>query len=176
MVLATNQSKMCKTCHRVFQIENFRLRRTTGTSRLNQCRLCHNLSERVRRKKKRQQELSRVLSKGLSRINDERNRDKVAIIVSCLLSKLGGVDAFVQAWHDYFETARNKGGYGTLRCLESVIRMMEYCDENEAKVEVLSEEELHESINQSLVSLLETYPEIAITTARKLGWQIAPMK
>ena len=167
---------MCNTCHRVFPIDNFRLSRTTGVSRLNQCRLCHNLSERVRRRKKRQQLSNRVLSKGLLRINDEKNRDKVAIVIGGLLSRFGGVDGFVQAWHDYFKTARNKGGYATLRCLESVIRMMEYCDENESKAEILSEEELHESINQSLVALLETNPELAITAARRMGWQIAPLK
>ena len=43
-------------------------------------------------------------------------------------------------------------------------------------VEILSEEELHESINQSLVALLETNPELAITAARRMGWQIAPLK
>ena len=172
----TNHMKLCRTCSQCSPIGNFRLRNKHGTKRVNECRDCHNLAERVRRNMKRTAGKTKTMEKLLSRINDKRNKNRIGLIVGVLVTEFGGIEGFVDAWLDHYSQAKAKGGFGVLRCLESVLRMMEYSDQLARTSESLSEADLEANINESVTSLIQSCPELAVAAVRTLGWTLIPTK
>ena len=91
-----------------------------------------------------------------------------------MVDTFGGIEGFTKAWNEYYKSLKSKGGYGTLRVLESIIKMMQYHDESVQKISVLSDAELEHSISDSVTELIELNPVLAIHAARTLGWTLIP--
>ena len=86
----------------------------------------------------------------------------------------GGLQGFIGAWSDYYQYAVKQRGLGAYRCLESVIRLMQYCEENRRDTSEMTDEELTCSIREDIRGLIQQCPELAVTAARKIGWRVEP--
>jgi hypothetical protein len=93
-----------------------------------------------------------------------------------MIKTFGGIEGFTRAWNEYYKSVKSKGGYGTLRVLESIIKMMRYHDESVQKISILSDAELEHLISDSVTELIELNPVLAIHAAKTLGWTLIPTK
>jgi hypothetical protein len=166
--------KRCRLCTRIRPLSEFRYRNKATNTRFNQCRQCHNAAERTRRTNRQQIASERQITKYLSQICDKRHRRNVGHAVTEMIQTFGGIEGFTKAWNEYYKSVKSKGGYGTLRVLESIIKMMQYHDESAQKISILSDAELEHSISDSVTELIELNPVLAIHAAKTLGWTLIP--
>ena len=168
-------TRFCEYCLRVLPLTEFRRRRAGGTVRMRECRACHNQSERDRRARKQAGQSRKQVGKYLTRLNDDLTNKQIRLLCSAMISHFGGLQGFIGAWSDYYQYARKQRGLGAYRCLESVIRLMQYCEENRRDTSEMTDEELTCSIREDLRGLIQQCPELAVTAASEIGWRVEPV-
>ena len=170
----TEEHRFCETCARWQAITEFRKRRQSGSARMRQCRQCHNRYERERRAKSRLQSNRKQVGSFLTELKNEENNDRVRMLCNRMFRQFGGFQGCVDAWTDYQQKAFESGGFPAFRCFAAVLRLLEYCSDSEQEVDQLTDEELLRELAVSVRSLLIAQPELAILTAKKLGWTLIP--
>ena len=135
-------SRICRDCGCRKPDSEFRLRRTGGTARLNQCRSCHNQAERLRCAANRSKRDRKMLSKTLTALKNERSDRQVRLLCEEITATFGGPSGLVEAWHRCLAQDLPKGGFPAFRHIAAVIRLAQYCEQNRPDLSQLSEEEL----------------------------------
>lgn len=114
------------------------------------------------------------MAKALTRLKNEHDNRRLQLACSAMFEQFGGLRGFVAAFHAYFEDAKTKAGLGVYRCMQSVIRLTQYCEENRRQPDEMTDEELELNFSKSIEQYILANPEVAIAAAKRLGWQIIP--
>ena len=172
-----NQSpdtKFCEQCTCFKPITEFRRRSRDGFVRLNQCRTCHNATERQRRNGRRKQLNHRRMAKVLTQLKNEDRHDRLELLCSVMFRQFGGLQGLVRAWQAYFQRASRKGGFAAFRSLQAVVRLTQDCEATVPQPSELSDDELQSGLDASVAQLIQQQPEVAIAAAKRLGWTVVP--
>ena len=173
MIVAAD-SRFCEQCVSVKPLAEFRRRSRNGSARLNQCRECHNQSERKRRATKRSKHDHRRMAKYLTQLKNERSNARVELLLGVMIEQFGGTQGFLAAWSDYHHRAMHQGGFAAFRCFQSVARLMQFCEQNHADPGELSDEELEQTIMDHTKHLIQQNPVLAVAAADQIGWTVIP--
>lgn len=138
--------RLCEHCLLPKPVEEFRRRSRNTNSRMSQCRACHNASERLRRAAQRERLGRREMRKMLTALKNQQTDRQVKAICREMVERFGGVNGIVEVWGRCFERDRHVGGYATLRHVQAVLRLTEYCEQNRPDYGAMSDEELREAI------------------------------
>lgn len=141
---------------------------------MHQCSQCHNEGERQRRVAKRSKHEHRRMAKALTQLTRERANHRLELLVGIMLHQFGGLQGFGTAWIAHYQRAMESGGFAALRCFQTVIRLLQYCDEKRRQPCELSDDELHAALLEQTKRLIEQQPEIALEAAGALGWALTP--
>lgn len=125
-------TRLCEYCLQRKPLTEFRRRTRDGSARLKQCRECHNKAERERHSAAREKQDRRQMAKYLTRLSNAGNDQVVAAICREMLACYGGFDAFLAAFTDYQKRSVEQGGLAAHRCFASIIRLLQYCDQNQS--------------------------------------------
>ena len=149
--------KRCESCLAEHPLEQFRRRYKGREDRVNHCRSCHNLQERLRRAAIRHRLSRREMAKAMTHIKNCTAATRVPVFCAEMVQHLGGADGFLTAWKQCIDGDLKKGGLPAFRHLSVLLKFMEYCEPEPIDYSSMSDEELHESIR----ILSEKFPDCA---------------
>jgi hypothetical protein len=119
---------------------------------MNQCRLCHNHSERLRRQHQRRRITSRQFHQHLTSLKNQRTARGVERVFLDLVQQFGGTDGLVKTWMGTIEMDVDAGGFRAYRHIASIIRLMQYCEKkvrDKPDYSTMSDEELLDRLAQA---------------------------
>jgi hypothetical protein len=150
--ISTAPQKRCRYCLVQYPIEQFRLRSTLGATRLNQCQLCHNQAERIRRQHKRGVLTKRQLKQQLTSLKNQQTAKGVERVYLHLCERFGGTEGLLRLWTESMEKDMAEGGFKAYRHIASILRLMEHYEGahlNKPNYSQMSDEELLEALAKS---------------------------
>lgn len=162
-------SRFCEACLSVKPLAEFRLRSRSDSVRLNQCRECHNRAERERRARKRTTRDRRRMAGFLTKLKNESSDERLELLCRQMIESFGGTQGFVAAWICYHERAMKEGGIAAMRCFQSVIRLVQYCEANRPQPIAMTDEELEQAMLEQVTSVIREQPELAVAAANEIG-------
>ena len=125
------KTKRCSSCQGDYPLAQFRIRYHGTNVRANQCRLCHNQAERLRRQRKRGWLNKRQFHQYLTSLKNQQNARGVERICLDLCRQFGGTDGLLRIWTEAMESDLAAGGFKAYRHIASILRLMEYCEGQE---------------------------------------------
>jgi hypothetical protein len=111
---------------------------------MRECRLCHNLRERLRRAGVRHRLSRREMAKAMTHLKNCTAAIRVPAFCAEMVQHFGGADAFLAAWKDCIDRDLEKGGLPAFRHLAVLLKFMEYCEPEPVDYSTMSDEELME--------------------------------
>ncbi len=138
--------KRCESCLAEHPLEQFRRRYRDRDDRVNQCRSCHNLRERLRRAAIRHRLSRREMEKAMTQLKNCTAATRVPAFCAEMVQHLGGADGFLDAWKACIDRDLKRGGLPAFRHLAVLIKFMEYCEPEPVDYSSMSDEELHDAI------------------------------
>ena len=147
-------TRVCSCCQIARPNSEFRRRFRSASTRVNQCRLCHNQAERLRRQRKRGQLNKRQFLKLLTNLKSQQTAKGVERVYLCLRQRLGGTEGLLRLWTAAMERDMAEGGFRAYRHIASILRLMMYCESNQSNhpdYSQLSYEELLDALSQSVL-------------------------
>jgi len=146
--------KICEQCLEWKPDTEFRRRFKGESTRLNQCRTCHNETEQVRRARGRREQRDQHIAKFVTKLKNAKSNDLVALLCKAMVQHFGGVQGFVDAWTQQIDRIRleQPGSKKALDFFQAVVRMIEFCDSTEPGVSELTDEELQ----REMIKCMET--------------------
>ena len=156
MTTATDVSKkkLCNFCLIERPLEQFRRRYQHSNERVNQCRLCHNQAEQLRRHRKRGWLTKRQFHQHLTSLKNQRTARGVEKVYLNLVRLCGGTEGILEMWTKTIERDLKAGGFKAHRHIASIIKLMEYCENTQpdkTDYSTMSDEELLEIMSQSVL-------------------------
>jgi len=152
--LHNSETKLCSSCLQEQPLDQFR-RRYRGTHiRANQCRLCHNQAEQLRRQRKRGWFTKRQFRQRLTSLKNQRTARGVEKVYLDLFRLCGGTEGILEMWTKTIERDLELGGFKAHRHIASIIKLMEYCETTQPDkpdYSTNSDEELLEIMSQSVL-------------------------
>src|SRR5262245_12420770 len=146
MTEPTDDMRFCEDCDSVKPLSEFRRRSPEAPVRLNQCRACHNLAERVRRARKGTRREHWLMAKWLTQVANERDNDRLVLLSAVMFRQFGGFQGFVAAWVRYHRRAMQEGGLAAVRCFVAFFRLLGYCESTQPAPSELADDELERSL------------------------------
>ena len=146
--------RICRKCHEEYPIEQFRNRSKHANSRVNECRLCHNSYERLRRQHKRGVLTKQYYQKYLTSLKEQQTSRGVERVFLSLAKLCGGTEGFLEMWVDAMEKDFKAGGLKAHRHIAAIIRLMQYHEAKQRQrtdYSTMSDEELLEMMSQSVL-------------------------
>lgn len=134
--------KRCESCLVEYPLEQFRRRRKGQESRVNQCRSCHNLRERLRRAAIRHRLSRREMAKAMTHLKNCTAATRVTVFCAEMVQHLGGAEGFLAAWKDCIDRDLEKGGLPAFRHIAVLLKFMEYSEPEPVDYSTMSDEEL----------------------------------
>ena len=125
------QAKRCNSCECDRPIDEFRRRSQHTNVRANQCRLCHNQAERLRRQRKRGWINKRLFHQYLTSLKNQRTTRGVERVYLDLCQKFGGTAGLIQMWSQTMAKDMAEGGFKAYRHIASILRLMEYWEDTQ---------------------------------------------
>jgi hypothetical protein len=141
---ADRLGKRCETCLVEYQLEQFRRRHKGQEARVNQCRSCHNLRERLRRASIRHRLSRREMATAMTYLKNCTAASRVPVFCAEMVEHLGGADGFLNAWKGCIDRDLEKGGLPAFRHLAVLLKFMDYCEPEPVDYSTMSDEELME--------------------------------
>ena len=120
------RNRICRKCHREYPIEQFRNRSKYDDSRVNECRLCHNSYERLRRQHKRGVLTKQHYQKHLTSLKEQQTSRGVERVFLSLAQLCGGIEGLLELLADAMEKDFKAGGVKAHRHIATIIRLMQY--------------------------------------------------
>lgn len=136
--------KRCESCLLEYPLEQFRRRRKEQEKRVNQCRSCHNLRERLRRAAIRHRLSRREMEKAMTHLKNCTAATRVPVFCAEMVQHLGGADGFLTAWKQCIDSDLKRGGLPAFRHLSVLLQFMEYCEPEPVDYSTMSDDELME--------------------------------
>ena len=152
--LHVSETKLCSSCLQEQPLDQFRVRYRGTHIRANQCRLCHNQAEQLRRQRKRGWLTKRQFHEHLTSLKNQRTSRGVEKVYLDLVRLCGGTEGILEMWTDVIGRDLKAGGMKAHRHIASVIKLMEYCENNQPDkpdYSTMSDEELLEIMSQSVL-------------------------
>lgn len=137
-------SKRCEYCVVEYPLDHFRRRRKGRSDRVNQCRACHNLRERLRRTAIRHRLSRREMAKAMTHLKNCTAATRVPAFCAEMVHHLGGADGFLAAWKECIDGDLKRGGLPAFRHLAVLLKFMEYCEPEPVDYSTMSDDELME--------------------------------
>lgn len=134
--------KRCESCLLEYPLEQFRRRHKGQESRVNQCRSCHNLRERLRRAGIRHRLSRREMAKAMTHLKNCTAATRVPVFCAEMVQHLGGADGFLAAWKQCIDGDLKRGGLPAFRHLSVLLKFMDYCEPEPVDYSTMSDEEL----------------------------------
>ena len=153
-LLHDGETKLCSSCLQEQPLDQFRVRYRGTHIRANQCRLCHNQAEQLRRQRKRGWLTKRQFHQHLTSLKNQRTARGVEKVYLDLVRLCGGTEGILELWTKTIERDLKAGGFKAHRHIASVIKLMEYCENNQPDkpdYSTMSDEELLEIMSQSVL-------------------------
>lgn len=141
---ASHALKRCEYCLVEYPLEQFRRRLKGQDARVNQCRSCHNLRERLRRAAIRHRLSRREMAKAMTHLKNCTAATRVPVFCAEMVQHLGGADGFLAAWKKCIDSDLKRGGLPAFRHLSVLLKFMEYCEPEPIDYSTMSDEELME--------------------------------
>jgi hypothetical protein len=141
---ADRPRKRCESCLVEYPLEQFRRRHKRQEARVNQCRSCHNLRERLRRAAIRHRLSRRDMAKAMTRLRGYHAAARVPIFCAEMVQHMGGADGFLKAWKGCIDGDLKRGGLPAFRHLSVLLKFMEYCEPQPVDYSTMSDDELME--------------------------------
>jgi hypothetical protein len=136
--------KRCEYCLVEYPLEQFRRRQKGQEARVNQCRSCHNLRERLRRAGIRHRLSRREMAKAMTQLKNCTAATRVPVFCAEMVQHLGGADGFLAAWKKCIDSDLKRGGLPAFRHLSVLLKFMEYCEPEPIDYSTMSDDELME--------------------------------
>lgn len=136
--------KRCESCLAEYPLEQFRRRYKGQDSRVNQCRSCHNLRERLRRAAIRHRLSRGGMAKAMTHLKNCTAATRVPVFCAEMVQHLGGADGFLTAWKECIDGDLKRGGLPAFRHLSVLLKFMDYCEPEPVDYSSMSDEELME--------------------------------
>jgi hypothetical protein len=139
------EHRTCQHCHNAYPISHFRRRTPSGTARMNQCRLCHNQAERLRRQHRSGRLTRRQFNQCLTSLKNQRTARGVERVYLGLIDHLGGAEGLMHHWTKSLVADLAAGGFPAYRQLAAIIRLMQHYEAahpDKPDYSTLSDEEL----------------------------------
>ena len=147
-------TRLCRCCLTERPLEEFRRRYQDGSKRVNQCRLCHNQAEQLRRQHKRGWLTKRQFHQYLTSLKNQRTARGVEKVYLDLVTLCGGTEGILGMWTKTIESDLKAGGFKAHRHIASILKLMEYCENSQPDkpdYSMMSDEELLEIMSQSVL-------------------------
>ena len=147
-------TRICKSCQRTYPITEFRRRTQSDSRRMNQCRLCHNQAEQLRRQRKRGWLTKHQFHQYLTSLKNQRTARGVEKVYLDLVRLCGGTEGILGMWTKTIEEDLEAGGFKAHRHIASILKLMEYCESTQPDkpdYSTMSDEELLEIMSQSVL-------------------------
>jgi hypothetical protein len=132
----------CRDCGILKAASQFRRRSSASDVRINQCRACHALAERLRRCGKRSRTQRQAVNRQLAKLKRAKSAHQVAAVCEAMVRGFGGPDGFATAWQAILRRDLERGGFAALRHLEATLRLIQHCEGNRPDYSQFSEQEL----------------------------------
>ena len=149
-----SETKLCSSCLQEQPLNQFR-RRYRGTNiRANQCRLCHNQAEQLRRQCQRGWLTKRQFHQHLTSLKNQRTVRGVEKVYLELVRLCGGTEGILEMWTKSIEKDLKAGGFKAHRHIASILKLMEHYENaqpDKPDYSMMSDEELLEIMSQSLM-------------------------
>ena len=136
--------KRCECCLAEYPLEQFRRRQKGQDARVNQCRACHNVRERLRRAAIRHRLSRRAMAKAMTNLKNCTAAKRVPTFCAEMVQHLGGAEGFINTWKACIDRDLKKGGLPAFRHLAVLLKFMEYCEPEPIDYSTMSDEELME--------------------------------
>ena len=152
--LHVSETKLCSSCLQEQPLDQFRFRYRGTHIRTNQCRLCHNQAEQLRRQRKRGWLTKRQFNQHLTSLKNQRTARGVEKVYLDLVRLCGGTEGILGMWIKTIEKDLKTGGFKAHRHIASILKLMEYCENNQPDkpdYSTMSDEELLEIMSQSVL-------------------------
>ena len=114
-------TQVCRICVEQKTITEFRPRSRDGGPRQNECRQCHNESERIRRAAKTNEKLQAFVTALAAR----RDVDRIVKMAKIVLDAQGGLHNFGEEWRRQHQRAMTEDAKTAFRFLMAALRLME---------------------------------------------------
>ncbi len=153
-LLHDGETKLCSSCLQEQPLDQFRFRYRGTQIRANQCRLCHNQAEQLRRQRKRGWLTKRQFQQYLTSLKNQRTARGVEKVYLDLVRLCGGTEGILGMWMNVIERDLKEGGFKAHRHIATIIKLMEYCENNQPDkpdYSTMSDEELLEIMSQSVL-------------------------
>ncbi len=134
--------RLCEGCLVRHPANQFRRRRRGQDRRVNQCRLCHNLRERLRRTGIRNRATRREMAKAMTNLRSSTSEARVAAFCSEMVQLFGGAEGFLDAWKACIRLDLEKGGLSAFRHIAVLLKFMDHCKPRPTNYSAMSDEEL----------------------------------
>ena len=147
-------TQLCRYCLIERPLEQFRRRYQDSNERANQCRLCHNQAEQLRRQRKKGWLSQRQFHQYLTSLKNQRTARGVEKVYLDLVRLCGGTEGILEMWTETIERDLKAGGFKAHRHIASILKLMEYCENTQPDkpdYSTMSDEELLEIISQSVL-------------------------
>ena len=152
--LHDSETKLCSSCLQEQPLDQFRFRYRGTQIRANQCRLCHNQAEQLRRQRKRGWLTKHQFHQYLTSLKNQRTAIGVEKVYTGLLRLCGGTEGILGMWTEVIGRDLKAGGMKAHRHIASILRLMEYCEDKQPEkpdYSMMSDEELLEKISRSVL-------------------------
>ena len=152
--LHVSETKLCSSCLQEQPLDQFRVRYRGTHIRANQCRLCHNQAEQLRRQRKRGWLTKRQFHQYLTSLKNQRTARGVEKVYLDLVRLCGGTEGILGMWMNVIERDLKEGGFKAHRHIATILKLMEYCENTQSdkpNYSTMSDEELLEIISQSVL-------------------------
>jgi hypothetical protein len=146
--------RICHHCQNAYPVTQFRLRNRSGAVRMNQCRLCHNQAEQLRRQRKRGLLTKRQFHQYLTSLKNQRTSMGIERVYLDLVQQCGGTEGLLKAWTQTLEKDLAAGGFKAYRHIASILRLMEYCEDaqpDKPDYSTMSDEELMDRLARATI-------------------------
>ena len=153
-LLQDSETKLCSSCLQEQPLDQFRVRYRGTQIRANQCRLCHNQAEQLRRQHKRGWLTKRQFHKHLTSLKNQRTARGVEKVYLDLVRLCGGTEGILEMWTETIERDLKAGGFKAHRHIASILKLMEYYENTQPDkpdYSTMSDEELLEIMSQSVL-------------------------
>ena len=152
--LHVSETKLCSSCLQEQPLDQFRVRYRGTHIRANQCRLCHNQAEQLRRQRKRGWLTKRQFHQYLTSLKNQRTARGVEKVYLDLVRLCGGTEGILEMWTNVIEQDLEAGGFKAYRHIASILKLIEYCENSQRDkpdYSMMSDEELLEMMSQSVL-------------------------
>jgi hypothetical protein len=110
----------------------------------------------------------------LTSVKNEQSDERLKILSHVMIESFGGMQGVVATWLDYYAHAMDQGGYAAWRCVQAMVRLMQYSEANRPDLADMTKLEAEEYLFRYAKTVIEREPELAVAAAESLGWTVIP--